>query len=106
MADSESYFDPRLFSPEEVRRQIAGQARRLRIERSMKQSDLARASGVSQATISRFESSGLIGFDALVNLALALGAEQGLAQLFAVPPARSVDEIVTRSARAIVRRVR
>jgi transcriptional regulator with XRE-family HTH domain len=73
----------------------------------MKQVELAGAAGVTQATISRFESTGLVGFDALVKIAIALGAESDLAHLFAPSQTRSVDDIV-RSAkrRSPVRRVR
>jgi transcriptional regulator with XRE-family HTH domain len=83
-----------LYSPAEIRKHVAKRARECRVARSLKQSDLARASGVTQSTISRFEASGLIGFDALVKIAIALGAEADLARLFAPAPTPSVDDIV------------
>jgi len=68
---------------------------------------LARAVGVTVATIIRFEQTGRVGFDVVVGVALALGAEAEFVQLFALPSARSIDEIVsTRKPRARVRRPR
>ncbi len=73
----------------------------------MKQADLARAAGVTQSTISRFESTGSIGFDALVKIAVALGAEADLAHLFVAAQTRSIDQIVATAERGSpVRRVR
>ncbi len=107
MASNDAYFDARLYTPAEIRRQVAVRARELRLTRSMRQTDLARAAGVTQATISRFESTGLIGFDALVKIAIALGAASGLAHLFAGSQTRSVDDILSSAKRrSPVRRVR
>jgi transcriptional regulator with XRE-family HTH domain len=107
MQENDAYFDPRLYSPAEIRTRIARRARDLRIARSMKQGDLARASGVTQSTISRFEATGLIGFDALVKIAISLGAESDLARMFASPQTRSIDDIVASAeGRSPKRRVR
>ncbi len=78
-----SYFDPRLYSAFEVCRVLGGRARALRIARSLRQSDLAEAAGVTAATIGRFEQTGKVGFDVVVKIAITLGAELELAQLFA-----------------------
>jgi transcriptional regulator with XRE-family HTH domain len=94
MTSGSSYFDPRLYSPSEVCRLVGARARELRIARSMRQSDLAKAVGVRLATISRFERTGKVGFEVVVGIAIALGAEAELAQLFAQSRTRSIDEII------------
>jgi len=89
-----SFFDTRLQTPDEIRRGIGQRARELRIARSTTQSELARAAGVMQATVSRFESTGRIGVEGLVKIAIALRAEATLSELFALPRTRTIDEIV------------
>lgn len=105
MRVSTSYFDPRLYSTGEVCRTIGVRARDLRIARSLRQADLAEAVGVTVATIGRFEQTGKVGFDVVVGVAIALGAEAEFARLFAQPQPRSIDEIVAaKTRRSRVRR--
>jgi transcriptional regulator with XRE-family HTH domain len=85
---------------------VGMRARELRIARSLRQSDLAQAVGVTQATISHFEQTGKVGFDVVVGIAIALGAETELARLFAPAQTRSIDEIVATPARRIRARKR
>jgi hypothetical protein len=59
------------------------------------------------ATVRRFEQTGKVGFDVVVGVAIALGAEAEFARLFALPEARSIDDIIkkrTQRARAPRRR--
>jgi transcriptional regulator with XRE-family HTH domain len=91
---SSIYTDPRFLGPNEIRVALAARARQLRIAQAMKQGELARAAGVTQATISQFESTGAASFETVVKIAIALGAERGLDELFAAPRTRSIDEII------------
>jgi len=102
---STSYFDPRLYSAGEVCRLIGGRARDVRIARSLRQSDLAKAVGVTVATIGRFEQTGKVGFEVVVAVAIALGAETEFARLFARAQPRAIDEIIAaKTPRSRVRR--
>ena len=94
MADNIRYFDPRLYSVRDICRTIGGRARALRLARSLRQSDVAKAVGVTLPTIIRFERTGKVGFDVVVGVAIALSAEADLARLFAEPQTRSIDEII------------
>jgi transcriptional regulator with XRE-family HTH domain len=77
----------------------------LRIARSLRQIDLAKAAGVTLATISRLERTGNVGFDVVVHVAIALGAEAEVASLFAQSQARTIEEIIaTQRPRIRVRR--
>jgi transcriptional regulator with XRE-family HTH domain len=73
---------------------VGARARELRLERSLRQSDLADAVGVTLATIRRFEQTGKVGFDVVVGAAIALGAEAEFARLFSMPDTRSIDAII------------
>jgi transcriptional regulator with XRE-family HTH domain len=73
---------------------IGARARELRLERSIRQSDLADKVGVTLATIRRFEQTGKVGFDVVIGVAIALGAEAELARLFSIPEPRSIDDVI------------
>lgn len=82
-----------LYAPGELARQVADRARALRLARDFSRKSLAARSGVPEATIKRFETSGRISFESLVLLAEALGAGDRLQALFADSPPASLDEI-------------
>lgn len=98
------FFDSRLYSPAELLRLVGRQARDVRQARSLRQSDLALAVGVTIATIARFERTGKVGFDVVARIAIALGVEAELVGLFARSEPRGIDEIVAN--RAQPKRVR
>lgn len=94
MADKTTFFDARLYSAQDICRMVGMRAKELRLLRSLRQSDLAKAVGVTVPTISRFEQTGKVGFDVVAGVAIALGAEAEFARLFAMPRVRSIDEII------------
>ena len=107
MDDKARYFDARLYSARDICRLVGARARALRLARSLRQVDLAKAAGVTVPTINRLEHTGKVGFDVVVGVAIALGAEAEFANLFAQIQTRSIDEIVAaRRPRARVRRPR
>ncbi len=81
-----------LFPPETICRTLGERLRALRLARNLSQQDLAAMSGVSLSTVRRLESAGQGGIQALVQVALALGAVDGLQSLFTLP-ARSIAEL-------------
>jgi hypothetical protein len=60
---------------------------------------LAKAVGVTIATIGRFEQTGKVGFEVVVGVAIALGAEAEFARLFVQSQPRTIDEIVAKKMR-------
>jgi transcriptional regulator with XRE-family HTH domain len=69
-------------------------ARELRLASGQRQADLAAAAGVTLSTLRRLERNGEVGFENIVRVALALGAEHGLLELFPPREARSLDDII------------
>lgn len=86
---------------------VGARARALRLARSLRQVDLAKAVGVTVPTINRLEHTGKVGFDVVIGVAIALGAEAEFANLFAQTQTRTIDEIVAaQKPRTRVRRPR
>lgn len=83
-----------LFSPRDVSTRVGNRARERRLASGLRQSDLAARAGVTLSTLRRFEAGGNVGFDAVVRVALALGAEREVADLFAPIETRSLDQIL------------
>lgn len=71
-----------LDTPEEIGALIAKQAKELRLSRNLTQEGLAQRSGVSLASIKRFERLGKISLESLLNIALVLGSLNDFKKLF------------------------
>lgn len=82
-----------LYAPGELGRQIAENARALRLARNLSRRSLAERSGVPEPTIKRFETTGRISLESLLLLAGALGVAGQLAGLFRVEHPASLDEL-------------
>ncbi|HYH37557.1 MAG TPA: helix-turn-helix transcriptional regulator [Azospirillum sp.] len=70
------------------------------------QAEAAERVGIGLSSLRRFESTGRIGFDALVRLAFVLESVEPLGGLFPEPEFRSLDEVVARPRRQRVRKAR
>jgi transcriptional regulator with XRE-family HTH domain len=82
-----------LYSPGEIALQIAENAKRLRLSKNLSRRVLALKSGVPESNIKRFETTGKISLDGLLLIAICLGAEESLANLFMSPPSLSLQEL-------------
>jgi|GEM_PF-1333779 len=98
------YFS-QLATPREVAAEIGLRARRLRLQKDLRQADLAKRARVSIATVGRFEATGEASFAAVLRIATALGVDQALLNLFSPPP-RSIDELGERGGRTRRRALR
>lgn len=63
--------------------EVAARVRARRKERKLTQAQMAKKAGASFASYKRFEQTGEIAFRSLCNIAIALGCEQDLDELFA-----------------------
>ncbi|MBP5594743.1 MAG: helix-turn-helix transcriptional regulator [Pseudobutyrivibrio sp.] len=78
----------------EINKEIAGNVRLLRKRKKITQNELAKKSGVSFASIKRFEQTGEISLQSLTKIAIALNVEDELETLFASVPFSSIEEII------------
>lgn len=82
--------------PQEVRKEIGERAKNFRKREKLTQAELAEKSGVSLASLKRFEQTGQVSLDSLLKIAFALDALDHFDQLFTqtrqLP--KSLDEIL------------
>lgn len=82
-----------LATPEQVGKTLAGRIKELRLARGWKQATLAQRSGVSLASLRRFEESGRVSLQNLLDLAFALNRLDDFDALFQAPRASSLAEL-------------
>ena len=82
-----------LETPEQVSRKLATRVKALRLARGWKQITLAERSGVSLASLRRFEESGRVSLQSLLDLAFALNRLDDFDALLQPPPAASLAEL-------------
>ena len=88
-----------LKTPQEMAADTAGRFRSLRRARKITIKQLSRDSGVPYSTIRRFESTGEIGFLALVKLASTLNEDDQITGLFRNQVPTSIEEVIRENRR-------
>ena len=78
----------------EIDTDIAKRMIRLRKRKKLSQRELAAKSGVSLGSLKRFEQSGEISQQSFTKLAIALGVEDELDNLFTEVPFESIEEVI------------
>ncbi len=85
-----------LESPSELTRQIGQRIRKRRATLGWTQVEAASRAGIAYRTWRRLEDEGKASIEDMVKAAVALRAEDALAQLFPEPEARNLDELLAR----------
>lgn len=79
---------------DDVARKIADDFRHRRVEKGLTRADIARKSGVALANITRFEQKALISLNNLIELAIALGYNLEIKNIFATPKYSTMEELL------------
>jgi HTH-type transcriptional regulator / antitoxin HipB len=95
-----------LETPEQVSRKLAARVKALRLARGWKQITLAERSGVSLASLRRFEESGRVSLQSLLDLAFALNRLDDFDALLQTPRAASLAELEAAEKRPVRKRGR
>lgn len=74
-----------LDNSEDIAKRVAEDFRKRRVEKNITRRSIAELSGVPLATVARFEQKGMIAFESLIKLAMALGYTSEVKNLFAKP---------------------
>ncbi len=80
----------------EIRLAIAEQVKGLRLYHGWKRSTLSERAGVTLASIKRFETTGEISLKSLLRIARSLHCLDPFANIFVVPKAHSIKELMER----------
>lgn len=80
--------------PKEIAKDIAQREKIRRKERKMTQAELSSRSGVSLASLKRFEQTGEISFVSLLKIADVLDETDGFEQLFTKKEYGSIQEVI------------
>ena len=81
-------------TPEEITMSVAEKMKQLRKRQGMTQKRLSELTGVSYASIKRFEETGNINFVSLTKIAVELDAVDGIKALFTEVPYKSIQEVI------------
>ncbi len=81
-------------SQKDVMLHVAARARERRLAQNLSRKTLAEKSGVTEASIKRFESTGEVSFASLLKIANALGCMEYFEQAFAPDEVVSLEELV------------
>ena len=82
-----------LDNAEDIAVQVAQNFRRRRVEKNITRQRISELSGVPLPTVARFEQKGLIAFESLVRLAMALGYTPEIKSLFDTPKFDTIEEL-------------
>lgn len=93
-----------LCTPEQVAEELAAKVRGLRLSRNWKQTTLAEKSGVTIATLRRFESTGKVSLENMLRMLFALNRLDDFTDLLELPSASSMAELEARQVRRDNRR--
>ena len=81
-------------TPEEIDLALARRLKGIRKRRGFSQEQLSERSNVSYGSLKRFETTGQISLLSLTKLAVALGCEDELRELFAHVAYRNIEEVL------------
>nr|MBP3598413.1 helix-turn-helix transcriptional regulator [Eubacterium sp.] len=79
---------------EEMDQQMAERVRGLRKRRKISQEELSKQSGVSYGSIKRFERTGMISLLSLTKIAIALGCQEEITEMFTNIAYGSLQEVI------------
>ena len=90
--------------PREIAVTLGAKAKVLRLSAGWKRATLAERAGVSEASLKRFEQTGLASLELVLRIALSLGRLTEFEGLLEPPPARSIAELDRRLSRPVPKR--
>lgn len=78
---------------DDIARQVAENFRKRRVEKNITRQRISELSEVPLSTVTRFEQKGLIAFESLIKLAIALGYAPDIRNLFGTSKFNTMEEL-------------
>lgn len=82
-----------LDNADDISREVADNFRKRRVEKNITRQRISELSGVPLSTVARFEQKGLIAFESLIKLAMALGYATDMRNLFGTSQFNTMEEL-------------
>ena len=82
-----------LDNADDIAQQVAESFRKRRVEKNITRQRISELSGVPLSTVARFEQKGLIAFESLIKLAMALGYAPDVRSLFDTSKLDTMEEL-------------
>lgn len=83
----------KLDNANDIAQEVADNFRKRRVEKNITRQLISQMSGVPLSTVARFEQKGLISFESLIRLAMALGYVSDVNNLFGTPKFDTMEEL-------------
>jgi len=92
-----SFPDFAFSSVDEISLELGGRLKARRLQRGLRQADLAASAGIAPATLKGLENQGTCTLATLIQVVRALGLEDDLQALFLPPPVQSITAMEAQS---------
>lgn len=86
-------FIPGITRSEDIITEYAARIKQSRLEKNLSRNKLAELSGVSAATLRKFEDEGKISLESFIAIAVALGYSEELLKLMETPRYTTIEEL-------------
>jgi transcriptional regulator with XRE-family HTH domain len=83
-----------LFSSDTIAKGLARRVRRRRLDMNLSQEGVANRSGVTLASVKRFEQTGLISLDSLIRIALVIDGAEEFNSLFQPKAFQTIQDVI------------
>lgn len=97
-------FLPDELNPMAIQQKIAERVKERRLEKNLTQEALSKMSGVSYASLRKFESTGEISLKSLLKIAVAMDVATEFEKLFSEPAYTTMDELLQTKKRIVRKR--
>ncbi|MDE5874093.1 MAG: helix-turn-helix transcriptional regulator [Muribaculaceae bacterium] len=82
-----------LDDPDDIMMQVAADFRKRRVEKNIPRKSIAEKAKVPLSSVARFEQKGMIAFESLIKLAMALGYTSEIKNIFSTPKFDTMAEL-------------